>query len=64
MILGAFLLGMLAGLGTAVAALFNGYSFWMALWFYSSVGAASTLLSLAMHSLVRVYLFRGVADDE
>lgn len=64
MILGALLLGMFAGLGTALVALFNGYSFWMALWFYSSVGVVATLVSFAMQSFFRAYFPQETTDDE
>lgn len=64
MMLGALFLGVFAGLGTALLAMFNGYSIWMALWFYSSVGAAATLVSVGMQSLVRGYLAQNTDVDE
>ncbi|WP_289042518.1 hypothetical protein [uncultured Aliiroseovarius sp.] len=48
MVIGVLVLGMIVGLFTAIAALLNGYSILMALWFYSSVGTFSALVSFGM----------------
>ncbi|WP_371170621.1 hypothetical protein [Aliiroseovarius sp. 2305UL8-7] len=64
MVIGALVLGMLVGLGTAVLALFNGYSFWMALWFYSSVGTGAALLSIGMIYLIRTYVMHGPDEPQ
>ena len=63
MVIGVLVLGMFVGLATAVAALLNGYSILMALWFYSSVGTISALVSIAMLRLIRDYILNG-SDEE
>lgn len=64
MVIGVLGLGMLVGLGTAIAALLNGYSIWMALWFYSSVGTFSALVSIAMLRLIRDHILNGSDEQE
>ncbi|MCK0140565.1 hypothetical protein [Aliiroseovarius sp. F47248L] len=64
MVIGVLGLGMLVGLGTAIAALLNGYSIWMALWFYSSVGTFSALVSIAMLRLIRDHILNGTDEPQ
>lgn len=64
MVIGVLVLGMLVGFGTAIAALLNGYSVWMALWFYSSVGTFSALVSFAMLRLIRDYILSGPDEPQ
>ncbi|MCK8465144.1 hypothetical protein MUY35_14895 [Aliiroseovarius sp. S1339] len=64
MVIGVLVLGMFVGLATAVVALLNGYSILMALWFYSSVGTFSALVSIAMLWLIRDYILNGSDEQQ